>query len=61
MSKPPTAKWMKLCADSSGTTRSLGWLAFQARAEVVFENLDPYAHTVTSADDSAVAFDSGER
>lgn len=29
-------------------------------AEVAFENLDPYAHTVTSADDSPVAFDSGE-
>lgn len=28
--------------------------------EVTFENLDPYAHTVTAAEGSAAAFDSGE-
>jgi len=28
--------------------------------EVRWENVDPYAHTVTSAEGSAVAFDSGE-
>jgi plastocyanin len=27
---------------------------------VTFTNNDPYAHTVTSADDSAIEFDSGE-
>jgi len=27
---------------------------------VTFENLDPYAHTVTSAEGSTVAFDSGQ-
>ena len=29
-------------------------------SEVTFENLDPYAHTVTSAEGSDVEFDSGE-
>lgn len=28
--------------------------------EVTFENMDPYAHTVTSAEGSTVEFDSGE-
>ncbi|MFP5579016.1 MAG: cupredoxin domain-containing protein [Acidimicrobiia bacterium] len=31
-----------------------------AGTTVTFENLDPYAHTVTSADGSPVEFDSGE-
>ncbi|MCO8126516.1 cupredoxin domain-containing protein [Acidimicrobiia bacterium EGI L10123] len=29
-------------------------------SEVTFENLDPFAHTVTSAEGSPLAFDSGE-
>ena len=37
-----------------------GTLEVAVGAEVTFENRDPYAHTVTSADDSAVEFDSGE-
>lgn len=35
-------------------------LEVAAGARVTFENLDPYAHTVTSADDSSLEFDSGE-
>lgn len=35
-------------------------LEVAAGATVTFENLDPYAHTVTSADGSPVEFDSGE-
>lgn len=35
-------------------------LEVAAGTTVTFENTDPYAHTVTSADDSAVDFDSGE-
>ncbi len=35
-------------------------LTVAAGTEVVFENLDPYAHTVTSADGSELTYDSGE-
>lgn len=35
-------------------------LEVAAGTEVTFENLDPFAHTVTSAEGSAVEFDSGE-
>ena len=35
-------------------------LEVAAGTTVTFENTDPYAHTVTSADDSAADFDSGE-
>lgn len=35
-------------------------LEVAAGAEVTFENLDPFAHTVTSAEGSAVEFDSGD-
>ena len=35
-------------------------LEVAAGTEVTFENLDAYAHTVTSAEDSDVEFDSGE-
>lgn len=35
-------------------------LEVAAGTSVTFENLDPYAHTVTSADGSPLEFDSGE-
>ena len=35
-------------------------LEVAAGTEVTFENLDPFAHTVTSAEGSAVEFDSGD-
>lgn len=35
-------------------------LEVAAGTEVTFENTDPYAHTVTSAEGSAATFDSGE-
>lgn len=35
-------------------------LEVAAGAEVTFENLDPFAHTVTSAEGSAAEFDSGD-
>jgi plastocyanin len=35
-------------------------LTVAAGSEVTWENRDPFAHTVTSAEGSAVAFDSGE-
>ncbi len=54
-------------ADGAGDTVTIERSRFEPKAlevavgtEVTFENLDPYAHTVTSNEDSAVAFDSGE-
>lgn len=35
-------------------------LEVAAGTEVTFENVDPFAHTVTSAEGSAVDYDSGE-
>ena len=35
-------------------------LAVAPGTEVTFENLDPYAHTVTAAEGSTVEFDSGQ-
>jgi len=35
-------------------------LVVPAGAEVTWTNDDPFAHTVTAADDSSLAFDSGE-
>ena len=32
----------------------------RAGDEVIFENLDPFAHTITAADASSLRFDSGE-
>ncbi len=54
-------------AAASGDTVTIERSRFDPQAlevatgtEVTFENLDSYAHTVTSADGSAAEFDSGE-